>query len=95
MVCPVAQAKPAELTAALAAHHMHAPLGLLYGPLAFGAGLGVGQNPVGILTLSAVLAQPHVHSCTVHLCSGHATKFKGWAKVRDGKEDADAYAGTG
>lgn len=41
MVCPVAQAEPAELTAALAAHHVHAPLSLLYGPLTLGARLGV------------------------------------------------------
>ncbi len=67
MVSPVAQAQPAELTPALTAHHVHAPLVLLYGPLALGAGLGVGQNPVGILALCTVLAQPHVHCLTIHL----------------------------
>ena len=67
MVGPVAQAQPAELAAALAAHHVHAPLVLLYGSLALGAGLGVGQDPVGVLTLRAVLAQPHVDGCTIHL----------------------------
>lgn len=67
MLCPIAQAQPAELTPALAAHHVHAPLVLLYGPLALGAGLGVGQDPVGVLTLSTVLPQPQVDSLTVHL----------------------------
>lgn len=76
MVCPVAEAQPAELAAALAAHHVHAPLSLLYGPLALGAGLGVCQDPVGILALCAVLSQPHVHSCAVHLCSNHTSQFR-------------------
>ena len=69
MLRPVAQAQPAELTPALAAHHVHAALVLLYGPLALGAGLGVGQDPIGILTLSTVLPQPQVDSLTVHLHS--------------------------
>ena len=56
MVSPVAKAQPAELTPALAAHHVHATLVLLYGSLALGAGFGIGQNPVGILTLCTVLA---------------------------------------
>ena len=67
MVGPVSQAQPAELAAALAAHHVHAPLVLLYWPLALGAGLGVGQDPVSILTFRTVLAQPHVNSCAVNL----------------------------
>lgn len=73
MVGPVAKAQPAELAAALAAHHVHAPLVLLYGPLALGAGLGVGQNPVGVLTLCTVLPQPHAHSHAVHLRATHHT----------------------
>lgn len=73
MVGPLAQAQPAEFAAALAAHHVHAPLVLLYGPLALGAGLGVGQYPVGIFTLCTVLPQPHAHSHAVHLYDGHHT----------------------
>lgn len=56
MVSPVAKAQPAELTSALTAHHVHATLVFLYGPLALGAGFGVGQNPVGIFTLCTILA---------------------------------------
>ena len=67
MFGPVAEAQPAELAAALAAHHVHAALVLLYGPLAFGAGLGVGQNPIGVLALSVVFAQPHCNCLAVHL----------------------------
>ena len=74
MVGPVAEAQPAELAAALAAHHVHAPLVLLYGPLALGAGLGVGQNPVGVLTLCTVLPQPHAHCHAVHLHAGYLSQ---------------------
>lgn len=42
MLRPVAKAQPAELITALAAHHVHAALVLLYWALALGAGLGVG-----------------------------------------------------
>lgn len=74
MVSPVAQAQPAELAAALAAHHVHAPLVLFYRPLALGAGLGVGQNPVGVFTLCTVLSKPQVHSLTVYLHAAHLLK---------------------
>jgi len=67
MLSPVAKAQPAKFTPALTAHHVHATLVLFYGSLALGAGFGVGQNPVGILTLCTVLAQPHADSLTVHL----------------------------
>ena len=86
MVCPVAKAQPAEFTAALAAHHVHAPLVLLYGALALGAGLGVCQDPVGILTLCTVLAQPHAHSHAVHLCSHHTAGFAVNSWVKEGEE---------
>jgi len=56
MLSPVAKAQPAKFTPALTAHHVHATLVLFYGSLALGAGFGVGQNPVGILTLCTVLA---------------------------------------
>lgn len=85
MVCPVAEAEPAEFAATLAAHHVHAALGFLYGPLALGAGLGVCQDPVGILTLCAVLAQPHAHSCTVHLCTTHTPQFRRWLRFMLGE----------
>lgn len=72
MLSPVAEAKPAELAATLAAHHVHAALVLLYGSLAFGAGLGVSQNPVGVLALSIVFSQPHGNCLAVHLCIADA-----------------------
>jgi hypothetical protein len=67
MLCPRAIAQPAELVPALAAGHMHAPLVLLNGPVALGAGLGVGQDPVEVLTLRAVLGDPLAHSVARHL----------------------------
>lgn len=67
MLSPIAKAQPAELAAALAADHVHASLILLNGPFALGAGLGVGQNPVGVLTFCTVLAQPHAYCLAVHL----------------------------
>ena len=70
MLSPIAKAQPTELAAALTAHHVHAALVLLYRTLALGAGLCVGQDPVGVLTLCAVLAQPLVDCFAVHL---HAT----------------------
>ena len=45
MVLPAAEAQPAELVAALAAAHVHAPVVLLDGPPALWARLGVGQDP--------------------------------------------------
>lgn len=46
---------------------MHAALVLLDGPVALGAGLGVGQDPVQVLTLSTVLRDPLAHSVAAHL----------------------------
>lgn len=67
VLSPAALAEPAELVLALTAGHMHAALILLYGPLALGAGLGVGQDPVQILALRAVLYNPLLHCLAVHL----------------------------
>ena len=47
--------------------HVHAALVLLYWALAFWAGLGVGQDPVQILALRAVFANPVRHRHAVHL----------------------------
>lgn len=49
VLCPGRQAQPAELVAALRACHVHAALVLLNRPLALGACLRVGQDPVQIL----------------------------------------------
>ena len=68
---PRGQAQPAELVAALAAGHVHAALVLLDGPLALGAGLGVGQDPVQVLRLCAVLDDPLLHRLAVHLEDGN------------------------
>lgn len=53
--------------AALRAGHVHAAVVLLDGPLALGARFGVGQDPVEVLALRAVLQQPLRDRGAVHL----------------------------
>ena len=64
---PGGQAEPAELMLALRAGHVHAALVLLDRPSALGAGLGVCQDPVQVLTLRAVLDDPLLDCLTIHL----------------------------
>jgi hypothetical protein len=52
---------------ALAACHVHAPLVLLNWSVALWAGFSVGQDPVEVLTLSAVLSDPLADSATRNL----------------------------
>jgi len=52
---------------ALTAGHVHAALVLLNGSVTLGARLGVGQDPVEVLTLSTVLGDPLAHCVTAHL----------------------------
>lgn len=52
---------------ALTACHVHASLVLLYGSMALGAWLGVGEDPVQVFTLSTVLGDPLAHRVTRHL----------------------------
>ena len=61
VVGPGPDAEPAELEAALRAGHVHAALVLLDGPLALGALLGVGQDPVEVFRLGRVLDEPAAH----------------------------------
>mmetsp|Transcript_7616 Transcript_7616/g.22807 ORF Transcript_7616/g.22807 Transcript_7616/m.22807 type:complete len:495 (+) Transcript_7616:899-2383(+) len=58
VLAPRAQAQPAELVLAHRAGHVHAPVVLLDGALALGARLGVGEDPVQVLGLRAVLDDP-------------------------------------
>ena len=63
---PFAAAHPAKLKLALRADHVHAPQVLLYGPLARRARFGVGQDPVHVLGLGAVLHEPLLNRLAVH-----------------------------
>ena len=58
---------------------MHAALVLLYGPLALGTLLGVGQDPIQILALCAVLQDPCVHCVAVHLQTQPCLQFAAMA----------------
>ena len=67
VLSPGREAEPAELVPALGAAHVHAALILLDRPLALGAGLGVGQDPVQVLRLCTVLHQPLLHCLAIDL----------------------------
>jgi len=73
MIGPGPVAQPAELVTALAAGHVHAALVLFNGPVALGAGLGVGQDPVEVFTLSTVLRDPLANCVTGDLIGAGTT----------------------
>mmetsp|Transcript_22470 Transcript_22470/g.62320 ORF Transcript_22470/g.62320 Transcript_22470/m.62320 type:complete len:249 (-) Transcript_22470:452-1198(-) len=66
MFCPFLLAQPTKFVFALRACHVHAPLVLLNWTFALWAWLGVGQDPIEVLRLCAVLQDPLLHSVTVH-----------------------------
>ena len=63
---PLPLTHPAELVLTLRARDVHAPHVLLDGSFALGAGLGVGDDPVHVFRLGAVLDEPLAHRLAVH-----------------------------